>query len=145
MNSRKILRQLLALLRAQILIYQDAHWEVTGPQSYGDHLLFERIYSGMLEQVDTLAEKMVSMFGPETVQAVAITQIALGWVMRWSKVKEFHQRGLQSEEDFEELAEMTYTTLDGEDQLSMGMDDFLMSLVNAHEQTRYLLLQSQRT
>jgi len=139
------LRQLLALLRAQVVIYQDAHWEVSGPQFYGDHLMFERLYQGVLGQIDTLAEKMVVMYGSEAVQATAVSRLTTWWVERWSKVDGLHNRGLQSEVDFEQIADTAYAQLEEADELSMGMDDFLMAMVNSHETNLYLLQQRQQT
>lgn len=143
--SVSLLRQLLALLRGQLTIYQDAHWEVTGPQFYADHLLFERLYKSVDSEIDTLAEKMVSLFGPAAVEALALARLTTAWVARWSSIPELHQRGLKSEEDFEAMVEKVYEQLDTADLLSMGMDDFLMAAVNSHESNRYLLQQTQRT
>lgn len=138
------LRQLLALLRAQLFVYQDAHWQVAGPQFYGDHLLFERLYNSVGEQIDTLAEKMVAMFGPSSVDAEMLVSLTMGWVRRWSPEKDFHRRGLLAEQECLVALERTYRRLREAKSLSLGMDDFLMATVNDHEQNLYLLQQTQR-
>ena len=54
-----ILCVLLATLRAAHLIHWTGHWQVKGDTQYGDHLLLERVYSGLADEIDTLAEKIV--------------------------------------------------------------------------------------
>lgn len=44
-----------------------AHWQASGPTSYGDHLLFERLYGEVLGGIDEVAEKLVARFGPRAV------------------------------------------------------------------------------
>ncbi len=143
--SLQALRVLLALLKAQNLIYQDAHWEVRGPNFYGNHLLFERLYKAVLEHIDSLAEKMVAMYGPEAVNAAMLVRLECKWMDHWSKIECFHKRGLQAEADFEVTVDHAYGILEASEELSMGMDDCLMAMMNAHETHRYLLLQSLRS
>jgi DNA-binding ferritin-like protein len=52
-----ILLQLLAILRALQWSHQTAHWKVRGEPFYGDHLLFQKLYEAVGEEIDTLAEK----------------------------------------------------------------------------------------
>ena len=44
------LQWLLACLRAQYWMYQQSHWQVMGPEYYGNHLLFERLYESVVKQ-----------------------------------------------------------------------------------------------
>ena len=48
---------LLAALRAEGMIHQAHHWGTKGPQSYGDHLLYDRVYSDVFGMVDGLGER----------------------------------------------------------------------------------------
>lgn len=142
MNSVQLLQRLLALLRAQYALYQDAHWEVSGPNFYSNHLLFERLYKGVVDEIDTLAEKMVAMFGPTSVDPVTLSRLTTAWISRWAGESSLVERGLLAEEQFEDLVGAVYAKLDEVGELSMGMDDFLMASVNAHETHRYLLQQA---
>lgn len=144
MKSVAGLRVLLALLKAQVIVFQDAHWEVRGPAFYGDHLMFQRLYEGVQEHLDQLAEKMVALYGPSAVNAKRITALALRWVERWSEVSSFHERALQAEADFVSTADKVYDLLQAENALSLGMDDYLAATASDHETYQYLLLQSLR-
>jgi len=52
------LGELFAVMKALYLSHWDAHWKVMGDSFYGDHLLFSRMYEGLVEEIDTLAEKI---------------------------------------------------------------------------------------
>lgn len=74
------LSELLALLRAVHWNAWVTHWRASGRDSYGDHLLFQRIYEGsgggpdIAEEIDGLGERMLAMYGQEAVDAVAVQQ-----------------------------------------------------------------------
>ena len=44
-------------------IYKNFHWLTHGTAYYADHLLFERLYNSITEEIDYLVEKMVSLYG----------------------------------------------------------------------------------
>jgi hypothetical protein len=145
------LQTLLGQLRALRWHYHTAHWRVRGDSFYGDHLLFERLYAGdgeddsaptMDDQIDTLAEKMVATYGRDSV----LTQVI------WPGSTAFIEAGLGSsecpfrqsiflEEALQVSIRSTYDMLKAEGRLSLGMDDFLMSLASERETAIYLLRQ----
>lgn len=49
---------LIERLRALKWLAWNAHWMASGPTSYSDHLLFERIYDSIDKHVDTVAENL---------------------------------------------------------------------------------------
>lgn len=55
-----MLCQLLGMLLAMRQNYHSSHWQVGGPNFYGDHQLFERLYGSVSDEIDTLAEKLVA-------------------------------------------------------------------------------------
>jgi DNA-binding ferritin-like protein len=135
------LKWLLALIRAQYWSYQHAHWVVRGDASYGNHLLFQRLYESVTEQVDTLAEKIVGMHGPEALDREEMVSMFAYWNERWDVVDCLHRRGLTSESDCQNVIKDTYDELKDSGELSLGMDDFLMAMASEHETNQYLLRQ----
>lgn len=133
------LQWLLACLRAQYWSYQQSHWQTSGVAAYGDHLLFERLYGSVTGQVDTLAEKMVGTYGPDAVDGMELGAKFEFWIRRWSQIDDHHDRGLLSETCFQDCCKQTYEVLRAEFALSLGMDDFLMSIASEHETNEYLL------
>ena len=139
------LKWLLGLLRAQSWSYQQSHWTVRGDASYGNHLLFERLYNSVQKQIDELAEKIAGTFGIAALDSEDLLGMFLYWNERWDVVDCLHRRGLTSEQDLQNVIKDTYEDLKGSDQLSLGMDDWLMATANEHETNQYLLRQVLRT
>jgi DNA-binding ferritin-like protein len=133
------LQWLLACLRAQYWSYQQSHWQTAGDAYYANHLLFQRLYESVVDQVDTLAEKMVGTFGPTAVDGVALAAKFNWWVRFWSEIPDHHERGLQSERGMQKCCRDTYNLLKSLDRLSLGLDDFLMATASEHETNQYLL------
>ena len=62
-NTLPVLQLLLGALRGAHWSHWTSHWQVKGDNSYGDHQLISRIYEALIEEIDTLAEKIVGMYG----------------------------------------------------------------------------------
>jgi len=137
----EILRWLLACLRGQYWSYQQSHWQAQGAPAYGDHLLFQRLYESVQDHVDTLAEKMVGLYGNEAVNTLSLAPKFDSWVARWAEVQCLHKRGLLSEDDFQKACRQTYDKLGDLGELSLGMDDYLMATASDHETNQFLLRQ----
>lgn len=138
------LQVLLAVLRGAHWAHWTSHWQVRGQTAYGDHLLMSKIYEGLVEEIDTLAEKIVGQYGSEAVSAVEQAQIMANKLL---PIAEAHSgsnplvRALFIEEALQRVFKIIYGNLKNRDALSLGMDDFIMSMANQHETYQYLLRQ----
>jgi DNA-binding ferritin-like protein len=136
---------ILAILRAQRLSYQTSHWQVSGDDYYGNHLLFMRFYdedSPLDAQIDVLAEKIVGYFGPAAVDLGGQIEKISFWVHRWSKISCHHRRGLASEKDLQEALKKAYDGIKEAGAMTLGLDDWIMAAANQHEEHEYLLQQA---
>ena len=138
---RRLLCNLLALLRAQSLSYQSSHWVVMGDSFYGDHLLFQRLYESVGDQIDQLAEKLVGYLGPQSVALAHQAPIIAQYSLRWAPIECNHRRGLQSERDCQDAIKLAYDGIKAAQAMTLGLDDWLMATANAHETNQYLLQQ----
>ena len=144
-----LLAGLLARVRAQAFCYQTMHWRARGPSFYGDHLLFERLYTGAVGEVDAVAEKALGVTG----YASAVDPVAQA-VLLAGAVKEI--LGAATPEDpaggaarlLEEEREFCGAYLVGLSAglgalgvLTPGLENFLQGLADAHEGRVYLLRQ----
>ena len=145
-NTQRLLTQLLSILRAAHWSHWTTHWQVKGVPQYGDHLLFERLYTGMTDEIDGLAEKCVAYFGPESVDAldsVANSARVIASYYGMSGADPI-KRALVIEQQIQNAVALSYTRIKDSGEMTLGLDDFLMATANAHETNIYLLRQRLR-
>jgi DNA-binding ferritin-like protein len=65
---------LLNVLNAVAMIHHTCHWRTSGAQSYGDHLLFDRVYSDVSGHIDLVAERAIGLGAGPLVSADAIAR-----------------------------------------------------------------------
>ena len=137
-QSRTALSRLVALLRAVQIIHHTAHWQTAGATFYGDHLLFERLYSGITEEFDGLAEKAVAYGGPGCVDALAQVALIAEFVATIGGT-DLVRKSLTAEQMLQDEIEECRTALEGAGELPLGLDNFLQGLADSHETAIYLL------
>lgn len=137
--AQQLLSHLLAALRAAQQSHWTMHWQVQGTSFYGDHQMFERLYEGLGDEIDTLAEKMVAGFGEESVNLPEQMKWQAFLAYEWNKDDDLYYRALHIEQYLQKHFKQTYDALKRLDQMSLGLDDFLMSTANSHETNLYLL------
>jgi len=137
-----MLRIVLAILRAQYLSYQTSHWQTRGPAYYGNHLLFQRLYEGVQEEIDAIGEKLVGYFGIEAVDLEVSLNMICDMVGRWCSHECHFQRGLTSEGELQDALSIVSNSWPNERYpMPLGLDDWLAATANAHESNQYLLQQ----
>jgi DNA-binding ferritin-like protein len=145
-GNQSLLVQLLSILRAIHWSHWTAHWQVKGTPSYGDHLLFERLYTGLAGEIDGLAEKIVAYFGVEAVAAEPSIGTAHQFIAAYDKAgdTDVYLRALKMELHLQNALKRVYDQIEASGEMTLGLDDFLMALANAHETNIYLLRQRLR-
>ena len=139
---RRLLTEVLACLRAQYLSYQTSHWQVVGGSFYGNHLLFERLYKSVQEQVDQLAEKIAGYLGGDPLDLNRQVETIYNFTLDWGRISCHHKRGVRSEEDLQEAVRVAYEGVKAANAMTLGLDDWLMATANSHEENTYLLQQT---
>jgi DNA-binding ferritin-like protein len=142
-------QDVLAHLRAIHWLAWTAHWAASGPNAYGDHLLLQRIYAGeggapnIEEAIDTLGEKMVAYFGTESVHPAVIGAKAQSLVEKAAASGQGRLGALLALEHSLQVAIRVAWKANqaAGDQMSLGIDDYLMGLANEHDTAVYLLKQ----
>lgn len=126
------------------LVYQTAHWLSKGNQSYSDHLLYERLYNEVSGTLDKIAEKWIPTFGEDSINPSEVTRISAEHLSSFKDAKptpdNLAKIAIQFQKEALKLTTELYMKKKNED-ISLGMDDFLMSLCNDHEHRLYLLNQ----
>lgn len=137
------LTHILSILRAAHWAHWTSHWQVQGEPFYGDHLMLSRMYEAIEEEIDTLAEKIVGEFGAQAVDPVEQMHLAMQ-VLTEHENADPVVRSLSIEDYIQAELDVTYRQLKQGNMLSLGLDDFIMSIANAHETHLYLLRQKLR-
>lgn len=140
---------LLAAAQAVQHIHQTHHWQTRGGAFYGDHLLYQRLYEDMFDEVDGLAERLIGMTGQAImVQPLLTMDHMLGIAKRMyagAKVlpgpEDLPALSLRTELCFTLALQYVYKLLESKGELSMGTDDMLQAMANLHETHVYLLQQ----
>ncbi len=137
---------LLGSLRALKWISWNSHWQVKGGPFYGDHLMLERIYEGKLdEQIDTLAEKIVCLFGSEIIDSPILLQSFTSSIESCKSIGSCPiRRTLRCLQLLQGKLNQTYSIGSSSKQITLGMDDYIMATANEQETFIYLLQQKLR-
>ncbi len=140
--GREPLVVLLSYLQALSLLHQAAHWSTAGEASYGDHLLFQRLYEESQDFIDQVAERTI---GSGLVPAInASSQASL-----MAECLKLLQKGardrisisLRAELCCLRLIELVSAELEQRGCLSLGISNLLEGLADRHETFVYLLQQ----
>lgn len=141
-ESLEQLKELLAALRAAYMTYRTAHWQASGDAYYGDHLMLQRIYEESEKHIDQIGERVVGYYGASSVDLADQTERVEHWMQRFSKEGDPIRASLVAAEDVRDMIAKVYGTLEKQGELSLGIDDLLMSISNEKDSHVYLLQQA---
>lgn len=139
---KKYLSDVLSTLRAQYINYQTSHWISKGTAFYSEHLMFQRLYKSVEDEIDTLAEKLVCFEDEESVDIISQTEKIHMLCKGWSEEECPLKRGLDSEQFVQKILQEAYEAITKSGEMTLGLDDFLMATANSHEENMYLLKRS---
>lgn len=138
-NNVPLLSELLSVLRAMHWLHWTAHWQAAGTAFYADHELFARLYGGLVDEIDGLAEKIVASYGADAVDAVSQVDLAHRVLTRWYEDSNPLSRAWTAEQTLQVAIGGVLSALGKEGKLSTGLENFLQGLADAHETNIYLL------
>jgi len=146
MNHEKLLSWYLGHLRFLYLMYQNCHWQCAGLSFYQHHLLFQRLYEGVLEDVDAAAEKIVGSFDSKLIDLSTQMKVlkALGEKFKIESLAPIacFETAVAAEKTFQKIAKALRKELEAQDALTLGMDDMLAAQCNSSDARLYLLKSS---
>lgn len=128
--------RVLVTLQAIERHHHAAHLQASGESSYGDHLLFQRLYTDLQHEIDGLSEKMVAAFGEACVDAGVRAADAAELLAEWVQSDDTLERALDAEIQLQDVVEDALA-----EDLSPGLENFFQDLADSHEAAIYLLQQ----
>jgi hypothetical protein len=141
---------ILATLKAVAGVHQSNHWLTFGSTSYGDHLLFERLYKETDAEIDSIAEKALGVGCPPSfinpiyqaeVVSHIVGEICSGFDPSLDGPEAFVEKSLQAENYFFGKMKGIVAGLKNRDGLTRGVDNLLAGIEDTHEGHIYLLNQ----
>jgi len=148
-QGRSALTILLGYLQALYHLHQIHHWNTMGSTSYGDHLLFQRLYEESQEFIDQVAErsvgsKSVAAIEP-AVQAQIIHSVLLGLTQSEDgTARNYVETSLRGELHCLQLIKGVISLMESDNTLSPGISNLLEGVADLHETFVYLLQQRTR-
>jgi len=138
-------------LRALAAIHQSHHWQASGDPSYGDHLLYDRLYYASNEHVDQVAEKAVGLGGEDLVCPVKLSEQTFSFVQQACScntngiymASEIALTSYEAEKHFLNLLSKCIDSLRASQMMTNGIENMLQGIADIHESHVYLL--GQRT
>jgi DNA-binding ferritin-like protein len=140
-RHKKYFRASLASLKAARDHYQEAHWCSCGDSFYGDHLLYERLYESVEEEMDGFAERMIGLYGPECFDGGDHHRMSHRMSDEWRSTQGYAQRSLKVERTIISLINSLKHAHEKAGQMTLGLDDYLPAVASNHEDHLYLIKQ----
>jgi DNA-binding ferritin-like protein len=119
-----------------------AHWLAEGDPAYGDHLLFERLYTARVKEIDAIAEQLMLIGGPRMINPAE----------SWQEAAEFINAVVTRREPTMVATAMTATSLAlsavnkaaralraVDDDYSPGAENLMLSISQSLNEALYLL------
>jgi DNA-binding ferritin-like protein len=138
---------LVGVLRAAVMVHHSHHWLTRGHSYYGDHLMFDTIYSSSLGFIDQVAERAVGLGSARLVDARVQAGIAPALTSMWCPYgfdpapEELVSSSLGVERCVVACIEEARTALTERGLLTSGTDNLLQGVADKHEEFVYLLQQ----
>lgn len=139
-NETALLVQVLAALKAKIEWSKFAHWTSQGEEFYGDHLLYDRIYEESAPDFDACIEKFLIQWPEEIANPIQTLKEAQQTLEKHQTESYLNTLMELSQHLLTQIKEL-YDALKTQEKLSLGLDDFIMTLADHHENHLYLLKQ----
>lgn len=146
------LMAIVAMLKALNTITQSFHWKTSGENFLGDHMLFQKVYEGVLPHIDSVGEKAVGLGTGSLSSSIKLQKASMAFIEAVfsnqaivqgaadEADKMFRQAGF-AVATFIETTESFKKELDQKGSLSTGLDNLLAGILDEHETFLYLLKQ----
>ena len=140
-NKRSVvetLHNLVSCLQSLFVSYQCAHWSTKGPNAYGNHLLFQRLYEEVEGLKDGMAEKYIGLTGLP-IHPLRFNREVMLHTDRWVDAPTQEEGTRAAVTHALSCFENAYQKIKALNLMSLGLDDYIMSTCNQLETHVYML------
>lgn len=138
------LAEVLGLLQGAAMVHQINHWNTRGGSSYGDHLMFQRLYEDTLPFIDQVAERAVGSGDVQRIDMSEQIQRMAQLAALYGAPKEADQMvwgSLTAVDSCLSKVRQAASALKAEGKYSSGTANLLEGLADKLEEFQYLLKQ----
>ena len=135
----KLLIELMAMLEALRLLHHTLHLNACGCAGYARHLLFERLYGGIVDDFDKIGEHAVRLGAK--VCPCDIAKQAMKWQETWEGEENDIAHGLTGETALVRAISVICKKVGDAD---LGVDNTLRAMAESHGTAMYLLGQAMK-
>jgi DNA-binding ferritin-like protein len=133
------MKELLYLLRAMNIYSQSAHHLVKGTPFHSDHAFFGDVYDALIDAYDSVAERIVSLYGEEPLKLDVVMSMAMGKIADAPSVgvmdnKVFYEYQERLESRLRDLVAKIIAT-----GVSPGVEQLIGEIANQSEMRSYLI------
>lgn len=136
---------ILANLRYLYMLHQTHHWSSRGQMYYGDHLLFQRLYEEIGDEIDSVAERSIGLTDNNAVELCLQLQQMQKFAQDFGTAipgqNDFPKRSLIAEQNFINLLTVCTELMREQGTLTKGLENLLTGILDMHETHIYLLKQ----
>jgi len=128
-------------------VHQNHHWVSMGDPFYGDHQLFQRLYTDVVSEIDNVAEKSIGLGCTYNVDLQLVnlqrSKLIAGYGMTTTipQTSDLARRSLMAELNFIKVIDLALNSLKECGMLTNGVDNMLQDIADKHEGHVYLLKQ----
>lgn len=137
----------LVHLKYLYALHQNHHWISMGDPYYGDHLLFQRLYGNIVEEIDGVAEKAIGLGSTANVDLQLVNSQVLklicgqGSASMIPQSSDLAKKSLMAEMSFLKVVDHAMLHLKEMGLLTSGLSNMLEGIADVHESHIYLLKQ----
>lgn len=137
----------LVHLKYLYALHQNHHWVSMGDPYYGDHLLFQRLYGDVVEEIDGVAEKAIGLGSTVNVDLQLVNSQVLklisgqGSASMIPQSSDLAKKSLMAEMSFLKVIDHAMLHLKEMGLLTSGLSNMLEGIADVHEGHVYLLKQ----
>lgn len=136
----------VSYLKALLMVHHTHHLMSSSDTSYGDHLLFKRVYDGIFDEADGLAERSTLKGGVDSVvpsvqmrqQYRIVREFASVWD-HYTNQRDIARASLEAEQSFLATLKRARASLEQKGRLSHGLANLLDGISDSHEAKEGLL------
>lgn len=137
----------LVYLKFLYEVHQNHHWVCMGDPFYGDHLLFSKLYEGVLGEIDMVAEKAIGLSCTANVDLNLVSSqrhkliCNYGMATTIPQTSDLARRSLVAELNFLKVIDHVLCCLRECGLATNGVENMLQDIADKHEGHCYLLKQ----